>query len=74
MAYGYLDIAATPSVKAAQVDNGSLEYWSGFEGSHPLIGSQPARLRSSAAATTLYGHRLENGLPYVQHRGGPTDF
>jgi uncharacterized protein len=30
MPYKFLDIASTPSVKAAQAANGSADYWSGF--------------------------------------------
>ena len=32
MAYGFLDIAATASVKEAQRENGSADYWAGFHG------------------------------------------
>ena len=32
MPYGFLDIASTPSVKAAQAANGSSEMWEQFRG------------------------------------------
>ena len=32
MPYGFLDIAATPGVRAAQEANGSGEHWANFHG------------------------------------------
>lgn len=32
MAYGFLDIASTPAVKAAQAAHDSLAFWEGFKG------------------------------------------
>jgi predicted pyridoxine 5'-phosphate oxidase superfamily flavin-nucleotide-binding protein len=75
MANGFLDVAETPSVKAAQAANGSGEIW-----------NNPKRRRSSdrftaeeaefiAARDSLYMATVsENGWPYVQHRGGPAGF
>jgi len=75
MANGFLDVAETPSVKAAQAANGSSEIW-----------NNPKRRRSSdrftvaeaefiAARDSFYMATVsENGWPYVQHRGGPAGF
>jgi uncharacterized protein len=75
MAYDYLDLASTPSVRAAQEANGSGEFWTNFEGDRPSD-----RLTRGAAAfigerDSLYMATIsENGWPYVQHRGGPPGF
>jgi predicted pyridoxine 5'-phosphate oxidase superfamily flavin-nucleotide-binding protein len=75
MAYDYLDLASTPSVRAAQEANGSGEFWANFEGDRPSD-----RLTRGAAAfiaerDSLYMATIsENGWPYVQHRGGPPGF
>jgi hypothetical protein len=37
MANGFLDVATTPSVRAAQTANGSGDYWSQFAGDRRLI-------------------------------------
>jgi predicted pyridoxine 5'-phosphate oxidase superfamily flavin-nucleotide-binding protein len=74
MAYGFLDIAATPSVKAAQADNGSLAVWSrpqdrAFD---RFTGDEAAFI---ASRDSFYmATASETGWPYVQHRGGPTGF
>jgi len=51
MAYGFLDTLATPSVRAAQAANGSLEMWEDFSGDRALdrftaAGTGVARLHS----------------------------
>ena len=75
MAYGFLDIAATPSVKAAQVDNGSLEFWSGFEGNRAFDRFTADEAAFITSRDSFYMATVsENGWPYVQHRGGPTGF
>jgi predicted pyridoxine 5'-phosphate oxidase superfamily flavin-nucleotide-binding protein len=75
MAYGFLDIAATPSVKAAQAANGSAALWESFA-------ADRARDRFTEAETDFIARRdsfyiatvSETGWPYVQHRGGPPGF
>jgi predicted pyridoxine 5'-phosphate oxidase superfamily flavin-nucleotide-binding protein len=75
MTYGFLDIARTPSVKAAQAANGSAALWDNFNGDR-------ARDRFTDAETQFIGQRdsfymatvSESGWPYVQHRGGPPGF
>jgi predicted pyridoxine 5'-phosphate oxidase superfamily flavin-nucleotide-binding protein len=75
MTYGFLDIARTPSVKAAQAANGSAALWDNFNGDR-------ARDRFTDAEVAFIGQRdsfymatvSESGWPYVQHRGGPPGF
>jgi predicted pyridoxine 5'-phosphate oxidase superfamily flavin-nucleotide-binding protein len=75
MAYGFLDIARTPSVKAAEAANGSAALWDNFSG-------ERARDRFTDAESAFIGERdslymatvSETGWPYVQHRGGPPGF
>ncbi len=45
MPYGFLDIAATRSVKAAQASNGSVGFWSNFHGERAFDRFTEARRR-----------------------------
>jgi predicted pyridoxine 5'-phosphate oxidase superfamily flavin-nucleotide-binding protein len=75
MAYGFLDIAATPSVKEAQQANGSADYWSGFRGERSYDRFTEAEAAFIAARDSFYMATVsESGWPYVQHRGGPPGF
>jgi predicted pyridoxine 5'-phosphate oxidase superfamily flavin-nucleotide-binding protein len=75
MAYGFLDIAATPSVKEAQRVNGSADYWSGFRGERISDRFTEAEAAFIAARDSFYMATVsESGWPYVQHRGGPPGF
>jgi hypothetical protein len=75
MPYGFLDIASTPSVKAAQMANGSLEYWSKFKGSRAFDRFTEAEMDFIGQRDSFYmATTAENGWPYVQHRGGPPGF
>jgi len=75
MAYGFLDIAATPSVKAAQAANGSLELWSGFKGDRAFDRFSEAEAAFIAQRDSFYMASVsESGWPYIQHRGGPAGF
>jgi uncharacterized protein len=75
MAYGFLDIAATPSVKDAQRANGSADYWSGFRGERTSDRFTEAETAFIAARDSFYMATVsESGWPYVQHRGGPPGF
>ena len=75
MAYGYLDLLATPSVQAAQTANGARKIWERFEGDRTsdrftqneaaFIGERDSFYLASVS---------ESGWPYVQHRGGPPGF
>jgi uncharacterized protein len=75
MSYGFLDIAMTPSVKAAQAANGSAKVYSDFRG-HRAFGSfTEAEKEFIAARDSFYMATVsETGWPYVQHRGGPPGF
>jgi len=75
MAHRFLEIASTPSVKAAQAANGVAEYWE-------HLTSTRTRDRFTEAEIAFIGERdsfymatsSENGWPYIQHRGGPKGF
>ncbi|HEY4060228.1 MAG TPA: pyridoxamine 5'-phosphate oxidase family protein [Kofleriaceae bacterium] len=74
MSYGFLDIAITPSVKAAQAKMGTAAIW---ERDH-----QRESDRFSEDEIAFIGERdsfymatvSETGWPYMQHRGGPKGF
>ena len=75
MPYGFLDIALTPGVRAAQEANGSGEFWGGFEGNRAFDQFTPAEAAFIAERDSLYMATIsESGWPYVQHRGGPPGF
>ena len=75
MAYGFLDIASTPGVRAAQEANGSGEYWANFHGDRAFDRFTPAEAAFIAERDSFYMATVsENGWPYVQHRGGPPGF
>jgi uncharacterized protein len=75
MAYGFLDIASTPGVRAAQEANGSGEYWGNFHGDRAFDHFTPAEAAFIAERDSLYMATVsESGWPYVQHRGGPPGF
>ena len=74
MSYGFLDIAATPSVKAAQAANDSAGVYDKVADRHSdRFG--PAEEAFIGARDSLYMASVgETGWPYVQHRGGPPGF
>jgi predicted pyridoxine 5'-phosphate oxidase superfamily flavin-nucleotide-binding protein len=75
MTYGFLDIASTPSVRAAQAANGSGVYWGGFKGERVFERFTPDEAAFIAERDTFYIATVsETGWPYVQHRGGPPGF
>jgi predicted pyridoxine 5'-phosphate oxidase superfamily flavin-nucleotide-binding protein len=75
MGYGFLDIAATPSVRAAQEANGSGEYWTNFKGDRAFDHFTEAEIAFIVERDSFYMATVsESGWPYVQHRGGPTGF
>ncbi|MBL6751350.1 MAG: pyridoxamine 5'-phosphate oxidase family protein [Nevskia sp.] len=75
MAYGFLDIASTASVKAAQQANGSLEYWSKFSGNRSFDRFTANEAAFIASRDSFYMATVsQSGWPYVQHRGGPPGF
>ncbi|WP_308921170.1 pyridoxamine 5'-phosphate oxidase family protein [Janthinobacterium sp. J1-1] len=75
MSYGFLDIAITPSVRAAQAGMGADHTWQDFKGHREFdqfTGNEAAFIgeRDSFYMATV----SETGWPYVQHRGGPAGF
>jgi len=75
MPYDFLDIAATPAVRAAQEANGSGEFWANFAGARSSDRFTSAEVAFIAERDSLYIATVsESGWPYVQHRGGPPGF
>jgi predicted pyridoxine 5'-phosphate oxidase superfamily flavin-nucleotide-binding protein len=75
MTYRYLDLASTPSVKAAQAANGSAALWAGIQGRRESNRLTDAEREFIAARDSFYMATVsEDGWPYVQHRGGPAGF
>lgn len=75
MGYGFLDIATTPSVKAAQAANASADYWSAFQGNRSFDRFTETEATFIESRDSFYMATVsETGWPYVQHRGGPPGF
>ncbi|MEO8685837.1 MAG: pyridoxamine 5'-phosphate oxidase family protein [Devosia sp.] len=75
MSYGFLDIAVTPSVKAAQSSMGSDKMWTNFKGHREFDRFTQNEAAFIAARDSFYMASVsETGWPYVQHRGGPAGF
>jgi hypothetical protein len=75
MSYGFLDIAITPSVLAAQKAMGTDHLWRDFKGHRAFdrLGDDDAAF--VAGRDSFYMASVsETGGPYVQHRGGPKGF
>lgn len=74
MAYGFLDIAITPSVKAAQEAMGSDRIWTDFKGRREFDRFTENEEAFIAARDSFYMASVsETGWPYVQHRGARPD-
>ncbi|MES2721795.1 MAG: pyridoxamine 5'-phosphate oxidase family protein [Pseudomonadota bacterium] len=75
MAYGYLDLLATPSVQAAQAANGARKIWEQFDGERTSDRFTENEAAFIGARDSFYLASVsESGWPYVQHRGGPPGF
>jgi predicted pyridoxine 5'-phosphate oxidase superfamily flavin-nucleotide-binding protein len=75
MSNGFLDIATTPSVLAAQAANGSAGMYDKVIAKRPSNRFSQTEAAFIAARDSLYMASVsENGWPYVQHRGGPSGF
>jgi hypothetical protein len=73
--YGFLDIATTPSVHAAQAANGSAGLYDNVGANRTFDRFGPAERAFIAARDSFYMASVsETGWPYVQHRGGPAGF
>ncbi len=75
MAHDYLDIAATPSVRAAQAANGGAALWRKTKFRRESDRFTAAEKEFIATRDSFYMATVsESGWPYVQHRGGPVGF
>jgi len=75
MPYGFLDIATTPSVRAAQRAMGSDRVYGNFRADRTFDRFTSDEVAFIAARDSLYMATVsESGWPYVQHRGGPRGF
>ena len=75
MSYGFLDIAATPGVKAAQAANGSREMWERLTEDRTFDRFTDSEAAFIEARDSFYMASVsESGWPYIQHRGGPAGF
>ncbi|WP_068076824.1 pyridoxamine 5'-phosphate oxidase family protein [Novosphingobium lentum] len=75
MPHGFLDIATTPSVHAAQVAHGSAGLYEKVGAGRAFDRFGPAEQDFIAARDSFYMASVsETGWPYVQHRGGPPGF
>ncbi len=75
MSYGFLDIAATPSVRAAQAAMGSDRIWQDFKGHRQFDRFTLDEAAFIARRDSFYMATVsETGWPYIQHRGGPPGF
>ncbi|MBE0702164.1 MAG: pyridoxamine 5'-phosphate oxidase family protein [Afipia sp.] len=75
MIHRFLEIATTPSVKAAQAANGVAEYWEHLTSTRTRDRFTEAEIAFIAERDSFYiATSSENGWPYIQHRGGPKGF
>ena len=75
MAYGFLDIATTPSVRAARAEMGSARLWETAGQDRDFDRLSGNEIAFIAARDSFYMASVsEAGWPYVQHRGGPPGF
>jgi predicted pyridoxine 5'-phosphate oxidase superfamily flavin-nucleotide-binding protein len=75
MSYGFLDIAITPSVQAAQAAMGSDRLWQDFKGHREFDQFSENESAFIADRDSFYMATVsETGWPYIQHRGGPPGF
>lgn len=75
MAYGFLDVAITPTVRAVQRRLGAAQLWENFKGHREFDRFGEAEARFILDRDSFYlATTSETGWPYVQHRGGPRGF
>ncbi|KXG84244.1 pyridoxamine 5'-phosphate oxidase family protein [Agrobacterium bohemicum] len=74
MPYHFLEVAVTPSVRAAQADMGVDQIWLG-ENDRPSDTLTENEIAFIATRDSFYIASVsETGWPYVQHRGGKAGF
>jgi len=75
MPYGFMDIARTPSVRAAQAEMGVDGIWQDFKGHREFDRfTENERAFIDERDSFYIASTSETGWPYVQHRGGPRGF
>lgn len=75
MSYGFLDVAITPSVRAAQAELGADRLWRNFKGHRQFDRFTENEVAFITERDSFYIASVsETGWPYVQHRGGPAGF
>ncbi len=75
MSYGLIDIAVTPSVRAAQMAMGIDRLWQNFKSGRKSDRFTPDEAAFIAQRDSFYMATVsETGWPYIQHRGGPSGF
>lgn len=75
MSYGFLEIAATPSVVAAQAKMGADHLWKDFKGHRAFDAFTANEAAFIAQRDSFYIATVsETGWPYVQFRGGLPGF
>jgi uncharacterized protein len=75
MAYGFLDIASTPSVRAAQAEMGMQDFWTNMPTDRSFERFTENERAFIASRDSFYMATVsETDWPYVQHRGGPQGF
>lgn len=75
MSYGFLDIAVTPAVQAAQAAMGADRIWRDFQGQRESARFTEHETAFIAERDSFYIASVsETGWPYVQHRGGAPGF
>ncbi|WP_377298048.1 pyridoxamine 5'-phosphate oxidase family protein [Rhizobium sp. SGZ-381] len=74
MPYHFLEVAVTPSVRAAQAEMGVEQIWLGPH-DRPSDALTDAEVAFIASRDSFYMASVsETGWPYVQHRGGKAGF
>lgn len=75
MSYGFMNIASTPSVQAAQAAMGADHLWQDFKGHREFDRFTENEAAFIAERDSFYMATVsESGWPYMQHRGGPRGF
>lgn len=75
MSYGFLGIASTPSVRAAQAEMGVQDFWTNLPTDRSFDRFTENESAFIASRDSFYMASVsETGWPYVQHRGGPQGF
>lgn len=75
MAFGFLDVAVTPAVRAVQEEFGVADMWANFKGNREFDRFTNAEAAFISSRDSFYmATTSETGWPYVQHRGGPRGF